>query len=535
MPPATDLARAREIEQNPVADAWTAKDEENIAFLNEDQQALADVYDSLVASGILHEADADRETVINASGAGDDVAAAWKRGVILNRIAGDGLQFQRGEYENLDELRANILAAQKELEALRGNASDALGIYGAIEQLPRMIGYDAQYAGAGALVGGTIGSAVPGIGTLAGAGVGGAMGMAYTAANSEQGSFAADLLVQKDDAGNYLDPAAVQKAASLYGLLSGAVEVGGDALMFKLFKPVGGTIREAFSRRAARDAIREAAANRSLWPALRAFAGGAGKAAAVEGAQEFAQEGISTQIEATAKNLLSDAGANYYREQQAGAFSREGLSRMLEAGMAAAKTGPWFYAIPGGIRLTLDTRSALRAREFAEAHKELADKVAATRTRELSPARMESYLQTAGLDGDVLIPADAAWELQRKGTDLAGPLGWDVRDMEESAALGHDLVMPAARLQALLPPEQMKAVADIMRESPHAKSALEAANLNEDLPADMDGLIEQAEDDALERSAIEGELERLRGGMTQAVASAPHLVGQIASGADAET
>ena len=532
MPPATDLARAREIEQNPVADAWTAKDEENIAFLNEDQQALADVYDSLVASGILHEADADRETVINASGAGDDVAAAWKRGVILNRIAGYGLQFQRGEYENLDELRANILAAQKELEALRGNASDALGIYGAIEQLPRMIGYDAQYAGAGALVGGTIGSAVPGIGTLAGAGVGGAMGMAYTAANSEQGSFAADLLVQKDDAGNYLDPAAVQKAASLYGLLSGAVEVGGDALMFKLFKPVGGTIREAFSRRAARDAIREAAANRSLWPALRAFAGGAGKAAAVEGAQEFAQEGISTQIEATAKNLLSDAGANYYREQQAGAFSREGLSRMLEAGMAAAKTGPWFYAIPGGIRLTLDTRSALRAREFAEAHKELADKVAATRTRELSPARMESYLQTAGLDGDVLIPADAAWELQRKGTDLAGPLGWD---MEESAALGHDLVMPAARLQALLPPEQMKAVADIMRESPHAKSALEAANLNEDLPADMDGLIEQAEDDALERSAIEGELERLRGEMTQAVASAPHLVGQIASGADAET
>ena len=528
-------ARAREIEQNPVADAWTAKDEENIAFLNEDQQALADVYDSLVASGILHEADADRETVINASGAGDDVAAAWKRSVILNRIAGYGLQFQRGEYENLDELRANILAAQKELEALRGNASDALGIYGAIEQLPRMIGYDAQYAGAGALVGGTIGSAVPGIGTLAGAGVGGAMGMAYTAANSEQGSFAADLLVQKDDAGNYLDPAAVQKAASLYGLLSGAVEVGGDALMFKLFKPVGGTIREAFSRRAARDAIREAAANRSLWPALRAFAGGAGKAAAVEGAQEFAQEGISTQIEATAKNLLSDAGANYYREQQAGAFSREGLSRMLEAGMAAAKTGPWFYAIPGGIRLTLDTRSALRAREFAEAHKELADKVAATRTRELSPARMESYLQTAGLDGDVLIPADAAWELQRKGTDLAGPLGWDVRDMEESAALGHDLVMPAARLQALLPPEQMKAVADIMRESPHAKSALEAANLNEDLPADMDGLIEQAEDDALERSAIEGELERLRGEMTQAVASAPHLVGQIASGADAET
>ena len=115
MPPATDLARAREIEQNPVADAWTAKDEENIAFLNEDQQALADVYDSLVASGILHEADADRETVINASGAGDDVAAAWKRGVILNRIAGYGLQFQRGEYENLDELRANILAAQKEL------------------------------------------------------------------------------------------------------------------------------------------------------------------------------------------------------------------------------------------------------------------------------------------------------------------------------------------------------------------------------------------------------------------------------------
>lgn len=528
-------AAARELEQSPQLMEWAGKNEGNAAFAREDKQALADVYDSLVDSGILHEADADRETVINASGAGDDVAAAWKRGVILNRIAGYGLQFQRGEYENLDELRANILAAQKKLEALRGDASDTLGIYGAIEQLPRMIGYDAQYAGAGALVGGTIGSVVPGIGTAAGAGVGGAAGMAYTAANSEQGSFAADLLVQKDDAGNYLDLAAIQKAASLYGLLSGAVEVGGDALMFKLMKPVGGAIREAFSKKAARDAIREAAANKSLWPALRSFAAGAGKAAAIEGAQEFTQEGLSTQIEATTKNLLSDAGANYYRRHQAGAFSREGLSRMLEAGVTAAKIGPWFYAIPGGIRLTLDTRSALRAREFAEAHKELADKVATTKTRELSPARMESYLQTLGLDGDVLIPADAAWELQRNGTDLAGRLGWDVRDMEEAAALGHDIVMPAARLQALLAPEQMKAVADIMRESPYAKSALEAANLNEDLPADMDGLIERAEDDALERSAIEGELERLRGEMTQAVASAPHLMGQITSSMDAET
>lgn len=54
MPPATDLARAREIEQNPVADAWTAKDEENIAFLNEDQQALADVYE--LACGFRHSA-----------------------------------------------------------------------------------------------------------------------------------------------------------------------------------------------------------------------------------------------------------------------------------------------------------------------------------------------------------------------------------------------------------------------------------------------------------------------------------------------
>ncbi|HJB64734.1 MAG TPA: hypothetical protein H9768_00415 [Candidatus Mailhella merdavium] len=528
-------ARAREIEQNPIADAWTAKAEENIAFLNEDQQALADVYDSLVDSGILHEADADRETVINASGAGDDVSAAWQRGVIQNRIAGYGLQFQRGEYENLDELRAKILAAKKELESLRGDASDALGIYGAIEQLPRMIGYDAPYAGAGALAGGVIGSVVPGVGTLAGAGVGSAMGMAYTAANSEQGSFAADLLVQKDDAGNYLGPAAIQKAASLYGLFSGAVEVGGDALMLKLFKPVGGAIREAFSRTAARDAIRNAAAHSSLWPALRSFAGGAGKAAAVEGTQEFVQEGLSTQIEASTRNLLSDTGLNYFREHQAGAFSREGLSRMLEAGWSAAKTGPWFYAVPGGVKLTLDTRSALRAQEFAKAHKELADKVAATKTRELSPARMESYLQTAGLDGEVLIPADAAWELQQKGTDLAGPLGWDVRDMEEAAALGHDLVMPAARLQALLPPEQMKAVADIMRESPNAKSALEAAKLNEDLPADLDGLIEQAEDDALERAAVEGEIARLRAEMTQAVTSSPHLVGQISSDTDPET
>lgn len=535
-------AKAREIEQNPVADAWTAKAEENIAFLAEDRQALGEVYDTLVSTGVLSEQDISREQVMGSSGAGDSVRNAWERGRLQNLISGYGLMFQRGEYENLDELRQKIREAKAALQALQGD--DPLGIYGAIEQLPRMLGWDmpmqAAWAAAGATAGGIAGSFIPGAGTVAGAGAGGVAGgiagTLYSAWHSEEGAMAADLLLEMDDAGNFLDEQAVRQAATLYGGLSGAVEAGGEALFLKYIgAPVLKSVKGALDKHLVRDAVREAAGNKSLGRVFRSFGLGALKSGAIEGGQEAVQEGISAQIEATAKNWLSDTGRNYYREHQAGALSSEGMRRMAEAGWEAFKTGPWFYALPGGLKLTLDTRAALRARDFADAHKQIADKVAETKTRELSPARMESYLQTAGLDGDVLIPADAALQLQQQGVDLAGPLGWEMRDLEEAAALGHDIVMPAARVQSLLQPDAMKAVADIMREAPQAMSAVEAAELNDNLPADMDGLIEQAEEDSLERSAIEGELTRLREEMTQAVKSAPHLMGQITSSMDPDT
>ncbi|MCH5278140.1 MAG: hypothetical protein J1E80_09985, partial [Desulfovibrionaceae bacterium] len=535
-------AKAREIEQNPVANAWTAKDETNAAFLSEDRQALLGVYETLTSSGILSEQDFSREDLLR-TGDPSGLAKSWRRGELQVRRSLLGLQFQDRTYESLEALRRQIAGIDAELQTLQG--ADFMGLGEAIEQLPRMFSRDlpeqAGWASAGGIAGGLAGTFLfPGAGTLAGTKAGAIAGTLagtlHSAWRSEEGAMAADLLMEKDDAGNYLIEDAVRNAATLYGGLSGGVEALGEAAFLKFIgAPVLKSVKGALDKHLVRDAVREAARNKSLGRVFVDFGLGTLKSGAIEGGQEAVQEGLSAQIEATAKNWLSDTGQNYYRSRQAGALSSEGMRRMADAGLTAFLTGAWFHVLPGGLKAALDTQAALRARDFADAHKRIADSVAASKTRELSPARMESYLQTAGMDGDVLIPADAALQLQQQGVDLAGPLGWEMRDLEEAAALGHDIVMPAARVQAMLSPDAMKAVADIMREAPRAMSAVEASELNDNLPADLDGLIEQAEEDALERSAIEGELARLRDEMTQAVKSAPHLMGQITSSMSPDT
>ena len=54
----------------------------------------------------------------------------------------------------------------------------------------------------------------------------------------EETNFLADMLKQKDDAGQYLDEESIKTAAMLYGNLSVLVEVGGDALSIAVLKYV---------------------------------------------------------------------------------------------------------------------------------------------------------------------------------------------------------------------------------------------------------------------------------------------------------
>jgi hypothetical protein len=285
----------------------------------------------------------------------------------------------------------------------------------------------------------------------------------------------------------------------------------------------------------AKDAIRTAMTNKQTWPVIRRFLPGLGAGAAAEGAEEAVQEGISAQVEATMKNWLADAGMNYFREEQGGLLSGETWKQMAEAGLEGAKVGAWFVLLPGVAQLAVDSVRVSRAREFAQAAKDVSDTIAATQTKELSPTRMESFLKAQGLNQTVFLPADAAWQMQQSGVDIAAPLGWEQATLEEAAALGHDIAVPFARLEARLDPAVMKQVADIMKEGPEMPNAIMAEEPNLFLADDIEAIDSAVQEWEFEQNLLDFELERLRSDLTAAVRSVPNLLKDIVGSADTET
>ena len=146
----------------------------------------------------------------------------------------------------------------------------------------------------------------------AGAGADLTRGMFESCRDMEETNFLADMLKQKDDAGQYLDEESIKTPAMLYGNLSVLVEVGGDALSIAVLKYVSPAVKTAMAKLGVespkifvKDAVKAAVFNKSAWPALRRFVAGMGLGAGTEGAEEVVQEGISGQMEASTKTGLS--------------------------------------------------------------------------------------------------------------------------------------------------------------------------------------------------------------------------------------
>ena len=555
-------AQAQSLEKVPGADAWLQDTPENIALLRDDSDALGELQETArknYSAFVRQTAEEDaRQEKQESEYRWEVVQKSWERGEILMRMAVLGNQMSATtDPAKLAELRAEGEELQRQMKALEVVSHSGLG--GAIEQAPRMLTWDFEKAMewgiAGATAAGTtaaIGAGMTGPGAIAapiavpaamGAGfAGGALAGGFISArDSERGNFAFNMFLQKDDAGNYINSVEdIATAAAIYGNLSGLVEVGGDVLFAKVIGVgrmlgLGRLFPKGISPK---DAIKAALMDKSFLKVFKEFGLGALKTGGVESSEEFTQEGLSAAIEAWMKQSLKDRGENFWYGDQVGLPSRETMGRMAEAGWEAFKMGPWFYLVPGTIRAGVELRNANRARVWADAHKELADKVAASKITADSPVRMESFLQlTAGMDGNVLIPADAALQMQQEGMDLCGALGWEVQDLEEAAALGQEMEYPVARLHARLgrQPDVMKRVADIMREAPESMSSKEASYVNELLEDDLDGVIEAAEEEALEQSAIEGEIERLRNEIRTAVKSVKKLYSEIMASADPET
>ena len=556
----------RKAESVPNADKWVAESQENASFLDADAEALMSVYDDLQAQGLLTEHDIDRSTMQDVASSGPSgLEDTLERGRLANERTDIGLAYREGRI-SADEARSQLSSIDDRLALLSERRSDPLGFYGFVEQGYRMLTRDLPQAGyralegglvgasAGAAAGATLGTAVPVVGNLVGAG-GGALGGAFGGAaaglargmfessrDMEEANFLADMLKQKDDAGQYLDEESVRNAAMLYGNLSALVEVGGDALSVAVLKYVSPAVKTAMAKLGVqspklfvKDAVKTALSNKSAWPALRRFVVGMGLGAAAEGAEEAVQEGISGQIEATTKNWLADLGVNYFREEQKGLLSGDTWAQMAEAGIEGAKVGAWFVLLPGVTQLAVDSARVSRAREFASSVEKVTDTINATQTKQLSPARMESFLKAQGLNQTVFIPADAAWQMQREGVDIAAPLGWEQQTLEEAAALGHDIAVPLARLEARLDADAMKRVAQILKEGPDSPTAMQAQNPNLYLADDVEAINEAAAEWEFEQNILSHDIERLRSTLTEAVRSVPGLLKDLTSSADTET
>jgi len=535
----------------PHADKWVAEAPENVAFLNEDADGLLSVYDSLMENGILGEEGIDRETVEDIARDGNGLLKALQRGRINNLRTDLGQRYLKGEI-TADEARAEVERLNGELAAAQGN--DPIGFFRAVEQFYRMGTRDLPniaYRGLegalmGASAGAIAGTVIPGAGNIAGAGGGAVAGLSAGAARGafetsqqmEEANFVLDLLMEKDDAGQYLDEYTVKEYARAYGMVSAFVEIAGDAAAMKILSPVLKTVGAALRKSAstvAKDAIRAAMKDKSLAPVVGRLVRGVGAGALAEGTEEAVQQGISEQLETMAKNALNDAGVNYYREEQKGLLGSEAWSGILESGIEGAKMGMWFHLLPGVTKFALDTQSVLRAQEFADANRAAAQKIEASKTQQLSPVRMESFLKTQGLNQTVLIPADVAWQMQSGGVDLAGAFGWEVRDLEEAAALKHDIAVPLARLHTIpVPAESRNALFDVMREQPSAMSAMEAVD-GSVLAEDVDAVNAAAEEWEYQQDRLDMELDRVRAQITEAVRSAPELMRQLTTSADTET
>lgn len=530
-------AMARRILADPVLARYAGMSPEHAALVRDDEQGLLNVVTSLASSGW-------REIKEGAT----DIGEAWNAGKRQMELADLGNRLVDG-----DESALPLIAEWYRREGSfkeRDTWADTIGLTSATTQLPRMLFRDLPTSGFYALGGGVtglaggaaVGSAFGGVGAVPGGAIGFRLGgkagwlagTAKTSYEAERGSFAAELSRLRDEGGNPLAPEIRNAAASLYGAASAGVETLGEAVFLKILSPLAGrTLSKWGVKPVLRSAIKNAIWDKSVQAALldvsRRIAGGA----LAEGVEEGVQQLISIITKSQAQRRATAEGVNSFADR--GLVPAGSGEEIFEAGKEGFLSGLWLSGAPTAVLGVAQVQEARRTAAWTQAQKALKATIDQTKVQAASPELSEGFLQSVGLSGDVTLPADAVLELREAGTDILTPLGMKPEDWREAADAGQEVAVPLARLHARLDEAAFAAAADIMRPAPDAMNMQDAAALNENLSADMDGLVEAAEEDAIERSAIEGELERLRIEMTEAVKSIPHLMTQIASDTNADT
>lgn len=340
----------------------------------------------------------------------------------------------------------------------RGNELDVsmsdedYGITGPFEQVPGAVAEmlplqgsslvkSPQYALAGAAGGAGAGLLGGPAGVVAGA-TGGAymgfnLGSGIEAGKMEAGLAYRDLKKLKDDNGAPLSRAAMVGAASIVGIVNGALEIIPAATLAK---------KMPILRNFSRPGMKAILANRTARKVFLDYAKGIGEQIIAEGGTEFLQEGVKIVAEAATsdKKLLT----------------QENLLQMLAAGKGGMQGGGGMATVTGAMTVPGDLRKAKEAKETGQAFRDLGEGVKNSKLSERLPEGMrEVWNNLSGNSGvdRLFVPVESwnqYWQ-ENQGVDpreVAKEILGDTTQYDDAVRTGKEIEIPTQEYATKIAP-----------------------------------------------------------------------------------
>ena len=485
--------------QSPKFAAWLARNPNHFALAKEDLGFFAGL---------------EKVAVAFAAGT-QQVPAQEERAALLNRERLGQASEQEIRRSAQLKLEEGLRAKEAKGDSAAAYAARQAGYSG--RQLASTIAAGAKGYMAGAPVGAVIGSALPGVGTLAGFGAGGVAG-GFTA--SARYSYEMETAFAWDEYRSIpgMDPATANAVARGVGLLNAAIETGSEYMLLALVP--GANVILAGGKAALTNRVKAALAVPTIRTAITSAVTKMTQAGLIEGLEEFVQAltgsagrevaqsaagggamadspRFATKMPEAKPQFPPDSAAQDFKsagEQALAAFTGMFLTGGLTHG------GPQFFVQLKEARQAQAAQAFYSAlaqgaesqayKNLPEKHQEIVREIVKDGKLETSYVDVptwETYWQGKGLD-----PREVAAEVMGEG-----------QSFDQAKEAGHPLPIPTDRYARKLAtiPEHAKFFAEEMRTSPDAMNGREVTELFQ--AAKEDEELMKAEDHFIKEQSAE--------------------------------
>lgn len=403
---------------------------------------------------------------------GEDIRESFLRG--KEGIAELGklrfLQVYMGEDEHavrVEELQRKYGGPYEERDDLLGygltSAAELVGLQ------YENIKTGAKVAPYGAAVGAGFGSAVPGIGTVAGAIKGGTFmfsrGVMSNMFMVEAGHAVDEFMEMRDINDQPMDPIIAKVAGLGYGAVSTALEYTGLKYMSRAFGLSPARWLKGFVKKK----LKEPSFRTKLASIGAKYAKGVG----VETVTEIGQEAFQIIFGEIAKNISDIKDETEFKNVD---FESEVLPRIAEiAKKTMAGTATLGFPIASA-RVAKTSWEKSRAEDYGERVSEVAALTDDTETKELDPEIMEDFLKNISENETAYITSEGYTELYQspEGQDVLNQMGIEPDVALEAVNSGQDVEFETSKMFSHLNAEQVEVVKEFLKEAPAALSLREA-------------------------------------------------------------